>query len=128
MARSAMAGADLIRRHHVSRDMEQTPLIRHNRLTLMYASREPRHADGETQLSSFSFRKGSTRRSVAGCVPKSPVRSQEGVHQVNRQLHLSVMSLAAAGLLLYTAAAEAYIGPGAGLSLLGAFWALIDRE
>ena len=44
---------------------------------------------------------------------------------MNRQLHLFVMSLAAAGLLLYTAAAEAYIGPGAGLSLLGALWALI---
>jgi type VI protein secretion system component VasK len=27
--------------------------------------------------------------------------------------------------LLYTASAEAYIGPGAGLSLLGALWALI---
>jgi hypothetical protein len=31
-----------------------------------------------------------------------------------------------AGLLLFcTASAEAYIGPGAGLSLLGALWALI---
>jgi hypothetical protein len=28
-------------------------------------------------------------------------------------------------LLLYTASADAYIGPGAGLSLLGALWALI---
>jgi hypothetical protein len=28
-------------------------------------------------------------------------------------------------LLLYTASADAYIGPGAGLSLLGALWALL---
>jgi type VI protein secretion system component VasK len=44
---------------------------------------------------------------------------------VKRQLNLFVMPITAAGLLLYTAAAEAYIGPGAGLSLLGALWALI---
>lgn len=42
-----------------------------------------------------------------------------------RQLHRFTISGAAAGLLLYTASAEAYIGPGAGLSLLGALWALI---
>jgi membrane protein implicated in regulation of membrane protease activity len=33
--------------------------------------------------------------------------------------------IAATELLLCTASAEAYIGPGAGLSLLGALWALI---
>ena len=44
---------------------------------------------------------------------------------MKRQLNLFVMPITAAGLLLYTAAAEAYIGPGAGLSLLGALWALI---
>jgi hypothetical protein len=34
-------------------------------------------------------------------------------------------SLAGAILLLLSPAAEAYVGPGAGLSLLGALWALI---
>jgi hypothetical protein len=42
-----------------------------------------------------------------------------------QQLHRFTLSGAAAGLLLYTASAEAYIGPGAGLSLLGALWALV---
>lgn len=37
-----------------------------------------------------------------------------------------LISTTAAGLLLlYTAPADAYIGPGAGLSLLGALWALL---
>ena len=44
---------------------------------------------------------------------------------LNRQLNRFVIPSVIAGLLLYTAAAEAYIGPGAGLSLLGALWALI---
>jgi membrane protein implicated in regulation of membrane protease activity len=44
---------------------------------------------------------------------------------MNRQLNLLVIPLAVLGLLLYTASAEAYIGPGAGLSLLGALWALV---
>jgi type VI protein secretion system component VasK len=44
---------------------------------------------------------------------------------LNRQLNRFVTPVVAAGLLLYTTAAEAYIGPGAGLSLLGALWALI---
>jgi hypothetical protein len=42
-----------------------------------------------------------------------------------RQLNCIAISGAAVGLLLYTASAEAYIGPGAGLSLIGALWALI---
>ena len=45
---------------------------------------------------------------------------------MNRQLNRFAISGAAAGLLLLcTAPAEAYVGPGAGLSLLGALWALI---
>jgi hypothetical protein len=44
---------------------------------------------------------------------------------VKQQLHHSALFGVAAGLLLSTAPAEAYIGPGAGLSLLGALWALI---
>jgi membrane protein implicated in regulation of membrane protease activity len=60
------------------------------------------------------------------CVYHSLARSQKGVNQVNRPLHLFVLSLAATGLLLCTASAEAYIGPGAGLSLFGALWALIS--
>jgi len=45
---------------------------------------------------------------------------------MNQLLHRFLVSSAAAGLLLlYTAPADAYIGPGAGLSLLGALWALI---
>jgi hypothetical protein len=44
---------------------------------------------------------------------------------MHRQLNRFVISGAAAGLLLSSTLAEAYIGPGAGLSLLGALWALI---
>lgn len=45
---------------------------------------------------------------------------------MNQLLHRFLISSVAAGLLLlYTASADAYIGPGAGLSLLGALWALI---
>lgn len=45
------------------------------------------------------------------------------MHQL---LQRFLISGAAAGLLLlYTASADAYIGPGAGLSLLGALWALL---
>jgi membrane protein implicated in regulation of membrane protease activity len=45
------------------------------------------------------------------------------MHQL---LQRFLISSAAAGLLLlYTAPADAYIGPGAGLSLLGALWALL---
>lgn len=42
---------------------------------------------------------------------------------MNRTLPLA--SLAAIALATLSAPAEAYIGPGAGISLLGAFWALI---
>jgi hypothetical protein len=45
---------------------------------------------------------------------------------MNQLLQRFLISGAATGLLLlYTAPADAYIGPGAGLSLLGALWALI---
>lgn len=45
------------------------------------------------------------------------------MHQLLQRFLIS--SPAAGLLLLYTAPADAYIGPGAGLSLLGALWALI---
>lgn len=45
------------------------------------------------------------------------------MHQFLQRFLIS--STAAGLLLLYTAPADAYIGPGAGLSLLGALWALI---
>ena len=38
---------------------------------------------------------------------------------------LPLASLVAFGLATLSLPAEAYIGPGAGISLLGAFWALI---
>jgi type VI protein secretion system component VasK len=45
---------------------------------------------------------------------------------MNRQWnHVAMAGVAVGLLLLYTASAEAYIGPGAGLSLVGALWALI---
>jgi hypothetical protein len=45
---------------------------------------------------------------------------------MHQRLQRFLVSSAAAGLLLlYTAPADAYIGPGAGLSLLGALWALL---
>ena len=37
----------------------------------------------------------------------------------------AIPSLACAGLLLLPHAADAYVGPGAGLSLVGALWALV---
>ena len=42
-----------------------------------------------------------------------------------RQLNRLVVFSAMLALLLWTTSADAYIGPGAGLSLLGALWALI---
>ncbi|HMR33612.1 MAG TPA: hypothetical protein PKA13_17145 [Geminicoccaceae bacterium] len=39
--------------------------------------------------------------------------------------NLPLAALAALGLATISLPAEAYIGPGAGISLLGAFWALI---
>jgi len=42
--------------------------------------------------------------------------------QLNR---FAISGIAAGLLLLCTASADAYIGPGAGLSLFGALWALI---
>jgi len=44
---------------------------------------------------------------------------------VYRQLNRVVMFGAVVAWLLWTPSADAYIGPGAGLSLLGALWALI---
>lgn len=43
-------------------------------------------------------------------------------HSCNSQLRLGAVLAAAA---LFAAPAQAYVGPGAGLSLLGALWALV---